>query len=52
VLDAAVAVAEDELLFADDLLADGGMEVLEVVGVKDTAKIGTVGVKAWFACPA
>ena len=45
-----MAVAEAELLFPDDLMLDA--EVLDVVGVKDTAKTGTVGVKAWLTCPA
>jgi hypothetical protein len=46
VLGTRVAVAEPELLFADDLLAD---DEKAVVGVKETAKTGTVGVKAWSA---
>jgi hypothetical protein len=46
VLGTPVAVAEPELLFADDLLAD---DEKAVVGVKETAKTGTVGVKAWSA---
>jgi hypothetical protein len=41
----AVAVADPELDFADDLLADD-RTMVEGVGVEDTAKIGTVGVKA------
>ena len=45
-----MTVAEAELLFPDDLVLEA--EVLDVVGVKDAAKTGTVGVKAWLACPA